>query len=702
MRMSTRNKLHLLLVLLLAMIALLVPFTLTSGAAGLPEACPGLAALAQQKADTLVNVFGVTSVQYAVISQGETMISGSAGVYSRTEDKPITADTMYGIGSTSKMFTAASVMLLVDRGLIDLDAPITTYIPEFTMADRRYTQITVRMLLNHSSGLMGSTFRNAFLFNDGDQMAHDQLIADLAGQRLKADPGEFSVYCNDGLTLAELIVERVSGESFTDFIKANITAPLGMSHTATPQSDFDRSSLARTYVDVAGDREVIESLGVIGSGGIYSTAEDLCKFAGIFMDDPGYALARGMLSAQSRSAMAAAEYENGIWPERGPGIFNYGLGWDSVDTYPFSAYGITAVAKGGDTQQYHSTLLVLPAYDLAAALVSSGGSSTMNLIVASELLQHVLESRGALTAARPKMPGGAPATAPMPPTFLGYSGLYGNASFLSSVDLAADGSLSIAALGDDAGPAEKLVYAGGGLFTSAEGNKQMSFVAESNGHTYIRRVAHQDVPGLGLVAITEYSMQKLAPAEVDEITLRAWRERDGVSYYPVNEKYSSQYYAQPGNAMTISLSKEQPGYVETLQIIDENNAVSPMQIPGMGGRDLEDLAFYMQDGTEYMKAGNVVCISEKNMDILPTGQSGTYTIGPDGYAIWHRITGVGDNKTIIVNVPRQGSFAVYENGKCIEFSWITGHSEARLPAEGMIVFAGAAGAVFEVSFETAE
>ena len=135
-----------------------------------------------------MNVFGVTSVQYAVISQGETMISGSAGVYSRTEDKPITADTMYGIGSTSKMFTAASVMLLVDRGLIDLDAPITTYIPEFTMADRRYTQITVRMLLNHSSGLMGSTFRNAFLFNDGDQMAHDQLIADLAGQRLKADP----------------------------------------------------------------------------------------------------------------------------------------------------------------------------------------------------------------------------------------------------------------------------------------------------------------------------------------------------------------------------------------------------------------------------------------------------------------------------------------------------------------------------------
>jgi len=290
----------------------------------------------------------------------------------------------------------------------------------------------------------------------------------------------------------------------------------------------------------------------------------------------------------------------------------------------------------------------------------------------------------------------------MPPTFLGYSGLYGNASFLSSVDLAADGSLSIAALGDDARPAEKLVYAGSGVFISADGNKQMSFVTEPNGHTYIRRVAHQDVPGLGLVAITEYSMQKLAPVEVDESTRKAWRERDGVNYYPVNEKFSSQYYAQPGNAMTISLSKEQPGYVGTLQIINENNAVSPMQIPGMGGRDLVDLTFCVQDGREYMKATNMVYVSEKSMDVLPTGQSATYTIGPDGYAIWHRITGVGDKKTIIVNVPRQGSFAVYENGKCIEFSWITGHSEARLPAEGMIVFAGAPGAVFEVSLETAE
>ena len=72
-----------------------------------------LAALAQQKASTLVNDLGVTSVQYAVISNGEIILSGHAGVYSRTDDRPITADTMYGIGSTSKVFTATAIMILI-------------------------------------------------------------------------------------------------------------------------------------------------------------------------------------------------------------------------------------------------------------------------------------------------------------------------------------------------------------------------------------------------------------------------------------------------------------------------------------------------------------------------------------------------------------------------------------------------------------
>ena len=122
----------------------------------------------------------------------------------------------------SKTYTAAAVLKLVDEGKVELDAPVTAYLPDFTMADGRYTDITVRMLLNHSSGLPGSTIANGFLLNDPDTLAADTLLEELSGQTLKAEPGAFSVYCNDGFTLAELVVEAVSGMDFDDYMRQAI------------------------------------------------------------------------------------------------------------------------------------------------------------------------------------------------------------------------------------------------------------------------------------------------------------------------------------------------------------------------------------------------------------------------------------------------------------------------------------------------
>ena len=90
------------------------------------------------------------------------------------------------------------MMKLVEQGKVDLDEPVTAYLPDFTMADPRYTQITVRMLLNHSSGLMGGTTNDAFLFGDqGNDDAPSRLLERLAGQTLQAEPGAYSVYSND-------------------------------------------------------------------------------------------------------------------------------------------------------------------------------------------------------------------------------------------------------------------------------------------------------------------------------------------------------------------------------------------------------------------------------------------------------------------------------------------------------------------------
>jgi len=81
-----------------------------------------------------------------------------------TGDSEITPDTMYGIGSVSKMFTTAAVMKLAEQGKVDLDSPVTKYLPDFKMADGRYKKITVRMLLNHSSGMLAEMLDYAGIY----------------------------------------------------------------------------------------------------------------------------------------------------------------------------------------------------------------------------------------------------------------------------------------------------------------------------------------------------------------------------------------------------------------------------------------------------------------------------------------------------------------------------------------------------------
>ena len=315
--------------------------TLPAGAA---EAAPALEETAQAAAQAALTAGGAQSIQYALWQDGEIILTGHAGNYSRTENRALTDDILYGVGSVSKTYTAAAVLKLVDEGKVELDAPVTAYLPDFTMADGRYTDITVRMLLNHSSGLPGSTIANGFLLNDPDTLAADTLLEELSGQTLKAEPGAFSVYCNDGFTLAELVVEVVSGMDFDDYMRQAILEPAGLEDTWFPGEDFDQSLLAKTYYGADETRALpAETVGVHGTGGIYATASDLAAFGGaVFCED-------GILSADAIAASMADEYARGIWPEDTEDGLSYGLGWDSVHWYPFAYSGIQAVTKGGDT-----------------------------------------------------------------------------------------------------------------------------------------------------------------------------------------------------------------------------------------------------------------------------------------------------------------------------------------------------------------
>ncbi|MGG1942056.1 serine hydrolase domain-containing protein [Paenibacillus polymyxa] len=645
---------------------------------------------ARSLASELVSKYGASGVQYAIMDHGNIVLSDSVGVKNKATNEPITKDTMFGIGSTSKMYVAAATMMLVDAHKVDIDQPLTTYIKDFTMADERYKKITPRMLLNHSSGLYGAHLKNSMLFNDNDTKNHDELLLRLQSETLKSNPGEYSVYTNDGFQLLEILVERVSGLSYTDFLAKHINTPLGLKSTKTPLDQFDRQQLSKTYFPAIEGALPVENANVIGTGGLYSTAEEVVMFSEVLTGNRP-----DILSAQSAKSMQSHEYRKGIWVPEETNSFNYGLGWDAVQLAPFSDYGITALSKGGDTVLYHSTLITIPEHHISMAVLSSGGSSILDSIFASNVLLELLKDKGIIKGILPGKTFEPPVKVEMPSDLLAYSGLYGTVGTTINVEIK-NGELELPAFLDGIVPAQKYVYTGNGEFKSSDGSVAIGFDKQKNGKTYIKANFYVNFPGLGQMVMVTYEYQKLDANPLNTTVKKAWEHRNGKNYYALDEKISSIFYLVP-SFITKKISVDHDGYASGTKIVDENKAVNAVEIPVMSGRDAFDLNFTTKDGSEYLTIDGQSYISEDAIKPVLGGKS-VYTIPSNGQATWFKIDKNVAHKTMTVDVPTSGGFAVYdENGTVVDFSTASHNNSVVLPKGGLIVLGGNAGDRFKIN-----
>lgn len=650
--------------------------------------------VAGQVADQLIKQ-GVTSVQYAVIDNGEIVASGTKGVYSKFQKVKLTPNHLYGIGSTSKMFTTTAVMQLVEGGKINLDKPLTTYIKEFKMADKRYKEITPRMLLNHSSGLMGTTSKNVFLLNSVNTYAHDNLLKDLTTQRLKADPGEFSVYCNDGFTLAEILVERVSNQSFTKYIHENITKPLGMKNTKTPMDSFSRNLLAKTYIGTLSNETPVDTVNLIGTGGIYATAEDLCKFATIFMKDG----AENVLSKESVTQMANEEYKNGIWPEDSEdNSLAYGLGWDSVNLYPFNRYGIKALTKGGDTSLYHNALVVLPDKNMAVAINSSGGSSAYSTLAGVNILTALLEEKQDLgTMEEEKI---SINRVQIPDSQKELAGNYAG-STLFKISFDDNNYMIIEYPLMPKQPPVKMIYTDQGYYIR-DGEPQkggIRLTKEKNGEVYMASFATGDIPGFAKSAASMFEGQRISDNNLSKKVQNAWKKREGKLYFSIDETYQSQLYIQGLPVVSLGSSPLMPGYVGAAKIIDEQNAKAYLKLPVTLGRDWSDYSFYVKDGKEYLKLSSNLFVGQEGVRPITKNDKYTCTIAKDGYSKWFSVGKNRNGKTMTVKIPKNGSYAVYhKDGSISNIPYVSGKASTKLVTGDYVVFSGAKGTKFQGSF----
>ncbi|MBU3098228.1 MULTISPECIES: serine hydrolase domain-containing protein [Clostridium] len=651
--------------------------------------------VAEEKAFHMTTDYDSLSVQYALIDNGKIVLSGNSGVYSKENTKALTADSMYGIGSVSKMFVTTAVMKLVDNGKIKLDTPITEYIKEFKMADDRYKKITVRMLLNHSSGLMGSSFSNTLLFGDNDTYSHDTFLEQLKSQRLKADPGAYSVYCNDGFTLAQILVEHVTGIDYTTYITNTFVSPLKMEDTKTPVSEFDRERLAKTYFNGVSNYLPADNLNAIGAGGVYSSAEDLCTFATTFTKN-----SNGILSQEALKAMENKEYLNGIWTDDIDNTLGYGLGWDSVNLYPFNLYNIKALTKGGDSILYHSNLTVLPEQNMAVAVVTSGGSSSYDQVLAQEILLAALKEKGVINAIKQDKKFTAPEKTTAPTEVVKkYEGLYVSPSAFIDIKIDKTGTLSLSNPQAPEYGTQTFVHTKDGTFVSSEGSASLKFVEEKNGKIYIKATGYQSLHLLGQTASNYYVAQKENVNKLTESVSEAWAKREGKKYFLINEKYSSEFMlACP--SVQVSFTKGLEGYFRFDKIVDNNSAVAILDGPGILSRDLVDYTFYKKNNLEYLSGGGFTYVEEAALETFPTINESTCTISSDGYARWYKIGDESAGKVITIKIPEKAAVAVYDSkGVLVNNSLITGAKEVTLPKGGTIVFLGDVQAEFNIEYK---
>jgi len=281
--------------------------------------------------DAQMKKHGLPGVAVAVIEGEE--IAYLKGYGTAGSGRAMTAQTRMLIGSQAKSFTALAIVQLVEAGKLNLDAPVQTYIPWFRVADEGVSaQITVRHLLQHTSGLSDSGY-SVILSNE---TSLEESVRSLAQARLTAPVGTRFQYFNLGYSVLGYLIELRSGETYADYVQANIFAPVGMdSSTARPQDALD---MAQGYTRLFGFNFPMAQPFpefAIPAGYIVSTAEDMSRYAQAMKNGGA-----GLISPQMMRQIFS------------PGLDYYGFGWFIYDNGALIMHGGANETFGADVNLY--------------------------------------------------------------------------------------------------------------------------------------------------------------------------------------------------------------------------------------------------------------------------------------------------------------------------------------------------------------
>lgn len=213
---------------------------------------------------------------YVLIARDGKIVFGKGyGMANFEEDVPVTAQTKFRIASITKSFTAAAVMMLQERGKLNLQDSVCKYLSDCPDV---WKPVTVRGLLNHTSGIPDYAAAPDFMRTIARRVTPGELVASFKNKPLHSVPGETFAYSNSNYILLGQIIEKVSGQPFAAFIQENIFAPLNMKNSGYDDNSILLKRRANGYIrdpDRIVNARYMDMSNAYAAGGLYSTAEDM-------------------------------------------------------------------------------------------------------------------------------------------------------------------------------------------------------------------------------------------------------------------------------------------------------------------------------------------------------------------------------------------------------------------------------------------
>ncbi len=340
----------------------------------------------RQKIPELMAEQGVPGLALAVVDDQGILWSDGFGYTDRDRKTAVTPDTMFSIQSTSKTVTATAVMLAVQDGLVALDEPITTYLPDFTVhsifEEHPERKITLRSLLGHTAGLT----HEAPVGNNYDlgTPTFEEHIRSISDTWLRIPVGSGYTYSNLGLDLAAYILQKVSGKPFAQYVSEKLLQPLGMAN-----SSFDMAAIATNPHRAVGHSNPLPSVPVYipipGSGGFYASANDMARFIQ-FHINLGAVDGRQLLNPDLLNEMYTVPAPN----EGSPEGYALGIARTRRNIYKYPVLYM----HGGGGFGFLSDLFWLPELKLGISLLMNSTDNDLQGTLALQILDDVLSTPG--------------------------------------------------------------------------------------------------------------------------------------------------------------------------------------------------------------------------------------------------------------------------------------------------------------------